>query len=34
MIIPHNFSKRCPRCGAVVTAQYFVCPVCGVRLNG
>jgi len=25
-------SKRCPRCGAVVTSRHFVCPVCGVAL--
>jgi len=27
------FEKKCPRCGAVVTAMHFVCPVCGVALD-
>ena len=33
MITP-VFEKRCPNCGAVVNFKHFVCPVCGVVLNG
>jgi len=25
---------RCSCCGAVVNSRHWVCPVCGVRLNG
>lgn len=29
-----RFSMRCPHCGAIIDSRHFICPVCGVALNG